>query len=622
MRPNNMLIEKLFINLLNMSITASYVVIAVILLRLLLKKAPKWISCALWILVGLRLIMPFSFESAISLIPSSNALVPDILYSVEPIAHSNTFAAKNMIDPAAGAVATAAPAASVNSNSTQAAARAASIIWLIGMLAMLLYSGIIYAKLHRQVNTAIIFKDNIYKSDAISSPFVLGIIKPRIYLPFTITDKDMIYVISHEQAHIRRKDHWIKLSGFLLLSLYWFNPLIWAAYVLLCRDIEIACDEGVIKDVSDDEKKSYSLALLNCAVEHQNIIMCPVAFGEVSIKERVKNVLNYKKPAFWIIIVALIACIIAAICLLSNPKDKDSENNASYKNPYAAQLFEYRTSYVGDNAAVGNIVTLLEFPADVKYDHIELQTSTPPYGVIVHFNVKPDVKDAYKAAQSDNMYIFPENACIIFSLIKNADEITFRLDDDAGNPADLQFTRDWAEKVVGVDLWAESSSADKLDSLIIKINECIEKNHISANEALPVGKFMPYKIIYLNSSYSVTPDAFLKDAINTGKSYDVSAKSFRAGVTNATNTAFVGNVLYENPQYVLSEPGDKLEVDKSMVLDISSYKAKTCYRVLTSEGTDTGYRIFHLDDEIWIGYWERYAYDKGEWWCSYIFSVK
>ncbi|HCR44325.1 MAG TPA: hypothetical protein DIV41_07055 [Ruminococcaceae bacterium] len=487
MRSNNMRLEELFVNLLNMSITAGYVVVAVILLRLLLRKAPRWISCSLWALVGLRLLLPFSFESVMSLIPSSTTVTPDILYSAEPAIGSGVPTVNSVVNPTIAGSLT--PAVTDSASPMQIVISIAGIVWLVGILAMVLYSAVTYVRLRRKVDSAILLRNNVYKSDAISSPFVLGIVKPRIYLPFAVGEVDSGYVISHEQTHIRRKDHWIKPFGFLLLTVYWFNPLMWVAYVLLCRDIEVACDEAVIKDIGGNEKKAYSLALLNCAVKRRNIAMCPLAFGEVGIKERVKNVLNYKKPAFWIIIVAVIACIVAGICLLSNPKEKA---NTSYEHPNAEQLFEYRTAYVGDNSAVGNIISLLEFPTDVKYDHIELKTSAEPYGVDVYFSVTPEVKAAYNTSEPDHIDVFQENACIMFSLIGNADKVTFRLDDGTGNPADMQFTRDWVESIVGADLWSESDSAEKLDSLITQINEHVKSAYASAAEDISTGPFVEY----------------------------------------------------------------------------------------------------------------------------------
>jgi len=604
-----MRLEELFVNLLNMSITAGYVIIAVILLRLLLRRAPRWISCALWALVGLRLILPFSFESVMSLIPSSATVTPDILYAAEPAINSGVSAVNSVVNPTISG--SLAPAMTDSVNPIQIVMTVAGIVWLAGMLAMVLYSAITYVRLRRKVDSAILCKDNIYESDAISSPFVLGVIKPRIYLPFAVGEENRAYVVSHEQAHIRRKDHWIKPFGFLLLSVYWFNPLIWAAYVLLCRDIEVACDEAVIRDIGYDKKGVYSLALLHCAVKRRNIAMCPLAFGEVGIKERVKNVLNYKQPAFWIILAAVIACIVAGICLLSNPKEKKEKTAASYEHPQAEQLFEHRTAYVGDNSAVGNIVSLLEFPTDVKYDHIELQTSAEPYGVDIYFKVTPEVKAAYHASEPDHIDVFRENACLMFSLIGNADKVTFRLDDGTGSPTDLQFTREWAESIVGADLWAESGSAKKLDGLITQITEHVKNAYASADESVPAGTFTPAGMVYYGTWYNLTSDSFLLS--NKDRSFVIDAKAFSDRgneVGNRYQALDVGNAI------------QTFDTGGAFDIDVSHFHDKAGWSVFTADGQDTGYRIFRLDGQVWIGHWGWYGEKKDGWWCEYIFRVE
>lgn len=604
-----MRLEELFLNLLNMSITASYVVIAVVILRLLLRKAPRWISCALWALVGLRLIMPFSFESVMSLIPSSGTVTTDILYSAEPSISSGVPAVNRVINPVlAGSLS---PAATVSATPMQTAIYLASVVWLGGMLAMALYSAVTYGRLRRKVDSAVLLRANIYESDAISSPFVLGIVKPRIYFPFSVGEADIDYVVSHEQTHIRRKDHWIKPFGFLLLTVYWFNPLMWVAYILLCRDIEVACDEAVIKDTGGNEKKAYSLALLNCAVKRRNIAMCPLAFGEIGIKERVKNVLNYKKPAFWIVIVAIIACIIAAIGLLSNPK---GTGDTAYENSCAEQLFESRTAYVGDNSAVANIIGLLDFPSDVAYDHIELQTNSEPYGIEVYFSVTSEVKSAYDTSEPENIDVFRKNACIAFSLIENADEITFCLDDGTEDTVGLHFTREWAESIVGADLWAESGSAEDLDSLITRIGEHVENAYASADdvtaEGPPTGTFTPAGMAYLCPSFSVTADGFLES--NTDRTFEIKFDSFRDG-----------DKKYD-AQYMVMDVGNSISTfdngnPASSAFDVSDYGDKACWRVLNADGSDTGYRIFRMDSEIWIGHWDLSDHSAG--FCEYIFRM-
>ena len=318
--------SEFFLNIVNMSISASWIVLAVLLLRLLLKKAPKWINGILWGIVGLRLIMPFSFESIFSLIPSSETIskAPD---SPRPHFESGVTIIDNQVNDYLGEhyyeVVTR-PTGHFADITTILA-----IVWIVGIVLLLAYTIISYSRVKNKIGTAVLLRDNIYQSENVISPFVLGIIKPKIYLPFNMNEQDMEHVIAHEQAHINRKDHWWKPLGFLILTLHWFNPLMWLGYVLLCRDIELACDEKVIKELNTEQKADYSQALLNCSVNRRMIAACPLAFGEVGVKDRVKSILNYKKPAFGIIVVAIIASIAVAVCFLTNPtsnKLKDIEN--------------------------------------------------------------------------------------------------------------------------------------------------------------------------------------------------------------------------------------------------------------------------------------------------------
>ncbi|NLB56457.1 MAG: peptidase M56, partial [Lentisphaerae bacterium] len=301
-----------FLKLINMSISASWLVLVVVILRLLLKKAPKWLNPVLWGIVCLRLILPFSIESILSLIPSAETISPEVIYSREPAIHSGIQVLNSVGNPIITESFATNPMASVSP--LQIWIPIAAIVWIVGAAAMLIYTVISYLHLNKRVKTAVLLRDNIYQSENVASPFVLGILRPRIYLPFSMNEKDIDHVIAHEQTHIKRRDHRIKPLGFLLLALYWFNPVLWVAYILLCRDIELACDEGVIKELCADERADYSDVLLSCSVSRRVITACPLAFGEVSVKERVKNVLNYKKPAFWLTAVAVVVCIIVAVC--------------------------------------------------------------------------------------------------------------------------------------------------------------------------------------------------------------------------------------------------------------------------------------------------------------------
>ena len=320
--------EAIFLKILNMSITASWLVLAIIIVRLLLKKAPKAISVFMWALVGVRLICPFSFESILSLIPSAETVPQDIIYSEAPAIHSGVPIFNSTVNPIISE--NLAPEVGASVNPMQIVAFVASVVWIVGIVAMVLYTVISYFRIHRKVREAVPYQENIWLCDHIDTPFILGVIRPRIYLPSNMNEQDIEYVIAHEKAHLKRHDHWWKPLGFLLLTVYWFNPILWIAYVLLCKDIELACDEKVINDMGTEIKKSYSDALINCSVPRKMISACPLAFGEVGVKGRVKSVLNYKKPAFWIIVVAVVACIALSVGFLTNPTTKLDTNMASF----------------------------------------------------------------------------------------------------------------------------------------------------------------------------------------------------------------------------------------------------------------------------------------------------
>lgn len=321
---------EFFLNIINMSISASWIVLAVLLLRLLLKKAPKWITVLLWGIVAVRLICPFTIESVMSLIPSAETISPEIMMDATPEINSGVPFLNDTINPIISE--SFAPDPAMSANPLQILIPVLSTIWLMGVAGMLLYTVISYFRVRRKIGTAVLLRDNIFQSESVVSPFVLGIVKPRIYLPFYMNEQDMSHVIAHEQVHIRRKDHWWKPFGFLILALHWFNPLIWLGYILLCRDIEFACDEKVIKELNPEQKADYSQTILACSINRRIIAACPLAFGEVGVKKRVKSVLNYKKPTFWIVLIAIVASVIVAICFLTNPKQDTNLGISSQKS--------------------------------------------------------------------------------------------------------------------------------------------------------------------------------------------------------------------------------------------------------------------------------------------------
>ena len=312
--------EVFFLDLVNLSITAGWLILAVLLMRLVFRKAPRRIFCVLWGLVALRLLCPFSLESALSLIPSAQPLPQEILYAASPEIHSGIGTVDRLVNPILSGALAPAPGDSVNP--AQVWSFVLSRFWAAAAAAILLYGIISYLLLKRRVATATLLRDNIKQSERAASPFVLGLFRPTIYLPYSLGETDRDHVIAHERAHIRRKDHWWKLAGFVLLAVYWFHPLIWAAYGLLCRDMELACDESVIREMGQEERRAYAEALLRCAARRQGVAACPLAFGEIGVKSRIKNVMQYKKPGRWVTVLTIAVAAAAAICLMTVPENE------------------------------------------------------------------------------------------------------------------------------------------------------------------------------------------------------------------------------------------------------------------------------------------------------------
>ena len=307
-----------FLKLLNLSISASWLVLAVLVLRLVSKRSPKWMNVLLWGIVALRLVLPFSIESALSLIPSAETVSPAaVQFAPAPTITSGVSVIDNAVNSSLSEHFAAVPTASVNP--LYVWTEIAGWVWLIGLGAMLLYALVSYLRLRRRVSVSLPIQDHIYLCDAISSPFILGVVKPRIYLPSGLDEVQRQNVLAHEQAHLARRDHWWKPLGFALLAVYWFNPVLWLAYTLLCRDIELACDERVIRTMDESAVKTYSTVLLACSMPRKAAITCPLAFGEVGVKERVRNALHYKKPAFWVVAASVAVCVVVAVCFLTDP---------------------------------------------------------------------------------------------------------------------------------------------------------------------------------------------------------------------------------------------------------------------------------------------------------------
>ena len=309
--------NAVFLKILNMSAAASWLIGAVILLRLLLKKSPRWAVCLLWAAAAVRLVCPFSFESRASLIPSAEVIPQTVITGRSFDIQTGIAAIDVPVNDYLGSryyEGITVPAEH-GANVTNVLA----LVWIAGMVLLLAYGIISYGRLRRRMATAVRLQDGLFQSEHVDSPFVMGLFRPRIYLPFGMADGQMAHVIAHERAHIARRDHWWKPLGWCVLAVHWFNPLVWLGYILFCRDLELACDEQAVKTLDGSGRAEYTEALLRCSLSRRMVTACPLAFGEVGVKARVKSILNYRKPAFWAIVIAALACIAVGICFLTDP---------------------------------------------------------------------------------------------------------------------------------------------------------------------------------------------------------------------------------------------------------------------------------------------------------------
>ena len=325
----------IFLGFLNRSLAAGILILAVVLVRLVFKKAPRWLLCALWALAAVRLVCPVSIESVLSLIPSAEPVQPEIIVSAQPAITSGIPAVDAIVNPPLAAAFTPSPAQSANP--LQIWTFLAACVWLAGIAALLLYAAVSALRLRLRVRTAVRLEGKVYQSEFVSSPFILGVIRPRIYLPFGLEAGAQAMVLAHERAHLRRGDQLWKPLGYLILAAYWFNPLCWLAYILFCRDVEAACDEKVVRELGEGCKAAYSRALLACSVPRKLITACPLAFGETGVKARIRSVLNYKKPAFWLVLAAVLVSAAVAVCFLTDPKREDPAQNPPAAEEAAAQ---------------------------------------------------------------------------------------------------------------------------------------------------------------------------------------------------------------------------------------------------------------------------------------------
>lgn len=387
----------IFLKLLNMSITAGWFILAVLCIRLIFRKSPKWVNCLLWGAVAVRLICPFSIESQFSILPSaepvkSSTIVAGKLQKDIPSIDSHLTIVESTINPMLSE--TFAYNESESVAPLQVVTDAAGIIWVCGMILLTICAMGSIIRLHKLVGEAVCVREHIYICDAVKSPFILGIVRPRVYLSSALSEKEMNYIIAHESAHLRRKDHWWKPLGYILLCIYWFNPLCWAAYAMLCKDIELACDEKVARDLTFYEKKEYSNILLSCTKQRRLVMVCPLAFGEVGVKERVKSVLNYRKPTIWIMTATAAVAVILAICFLTNPTKEyrikitipaGSTEPLCYSDEEISPKSNTLTFYAGEGLGDTEIILL---PVEVREENAYDEPAYITPGMPVKMNVE------------------------------------------------------------------------------------------------------------------------------------------------------------------------------------------------------------------------------------------
>lgn len=448
------MLERIFIHILNMSYISSIVIVAILIARLFLKKMPKRFSYLLWAVALIRLVIPFTFESFISLIPVNPVPIPvDIGYAKTPQISTGISiidAPVNQSLPAAELVASV--------NPMQIVIAIGTLIWVGVMLALLIHGVLSYFKLKRQMKGSIWEEDNIFRANNIQTPFVIGVINPRIYLPSQVLASERAYVLLHEQTHIKRLDHVFRVVSYLVVCLHWFNPLVWIAFYLSSKDMEMACDETVIAQMGNYVKKEYAQTLLNFTTHKVRLRMSPLAFGEGYTKDRIKNVLHFRQPRVYFIVAVLFVLLMVSIGLLANPIKQSTTDIRSY-----------RTEYVGNNSAVGNIVSQLQFPEAFAYKSIALQTDEQPYGLTVI--LRQQSEETMATLDANSSMLFEMNACILFSLVENLDQIAFSVDEGTLKVKPVIYSREWAYEKTGINLWEMSASEMSFEEALLIIKE-------------------------------------------------------------------------------------------------------------------------------------------------------
>lgn len=473
------MIENWFTTILNMGITASYVALVVIGVRLLLRKVPKVFSYILWLPVWIRLISPVSFHSDFSFFNFLKSISQTNTHGIEYIPHDIGMMKEPTVDVGINAInrvinsslPKTTPIASVNS--MQIIIGIASMIWILGIGILLVYSISSYIKIAINIRTATLVKDNIFETDRITTPFVWGITKPRIYIPIGLSEDEFTHVLAHEQIHIKRRDNIAKPLAFIILVIHWFNPIIWLSFILMSRDMEMSCDESVIKQMGNSNKKSYSNSLLSLSVKRSGLLIgSPLAFGESNTKSRIKNILNYKKPTFWVMICTIVIMSGLLLSLMANPKnDYKIEDYFGYD---IETLIENQTPYVGNNSKVVALIDAMPLPEGIVRDSVELQTTKEPYGITINYHMNDSSTIAIKGSVRDiSGEFFERNAVVLFSLIDNMNVITGTIVGQTGEydgaSYSFQATREIAGQFMDEDVRIYAKNTDTLRNLIERV---------------------------------------------------------------------------------------------------------------------------------------------------------
>lgn len=532
------LLQDLFIKILNMSLTAGYVILAVLIIRIFIRKLPKRFSYYLWAAVGFRLLCPVSFTSMISFFNIG-------LFRMDTV--ENKASVMNYIPSGVGTMSkpqvtvgipvadqlintslpTANPVKSINP--VQVILFVGTVLWITGILALLIYSAVSYLRLVKRVSKAVIARDNIYECDTISTPFVLGFFKPRIYIPFRLKEDELEYILRHEQYHIRRLDYLIKPISFLLLIVHWCNPLVWIAYIGMGKDMEMSCDEKVLSEMGASVKDAYSMSLLSFAVNHRFPVASPLAFGETNTKSRIKNIFHFKRPSWWVSAMIGVLCIIFIISFAANPLAKADKNDAVpvsdnksavEVSDLAKQLFDAQNPYIGDAPADGTLLKILGIQEKFGDYTLELETEKTPYILRIAFTDEI----SYQGLNDSRMF---KNAALLLALIDNADEIQWScptVEHGRKNLITVYYNQQNLDLIGIMDIKSYGETAEKVQELI----DILESNNGSG-------------IVSSSMESNYNPDTIRVPGSNSGAASDAGEGSASDSSTVVTTGAQYGS---------------------------------------------------------------------------------